>query len=282
MNIFTERYKEMGEDIAFVNIPRTIRVNTKKITASQLKKRLEARNVELKKVPFIDNAFYVKSRFNIVSTPEYLLGLFYIQDAATQIPATVLKPKGVVLDGFAAPGGKTTQLAECCDVVAVEQKAERFDALANNLERLGIDNCIAYQMDFRQITKKFDYILLDVPCSGNYALEGKDWFKKNSLKRIEERARLQKELLSHAISLLNKNGVLVYSTCSLEPEEDEFVIQYALDTFDVKLEKIDSVGDSGYTKVFGKNLDSTMKYCRRLWPHKTKTVGFFIARLRKC
>ena len=90
------------------------------------------------------------------------------------------------------------------------------------------------------------------------------------------------ELISKAISLLNKNGVLVYSTCSLEPEEDEFVIQFALDNFPVKLEKIDCTGDDGLTKIFGKKLDPTIKYCKRLWPYKTNTIGFFIARLRKC
>jgi tRNA (cytosine40_48-C5)-methyltransferase len=282
MNIFTKRYEEMGEKISFIKIPRTIRVNTTKISATNLKERLEKKGIEVEKVPFVKNAFYIRSYFNIVSSPEYLLGLFYIQDAAAQIPVDVLKPKGLVLDGFAAPGGKTTQLAEFCDVIAVEQKKERFTALENNLERLGIRNCIGYQMDFRSVNEKFDYILVDAPCSGNFMLEGKQWFKKNSMRRIEERARLQKELLSHAINLLNKDGVLVYSTCSLEPEEDEFVLQYALDNFNVKLEKIDCIGDPGFTAVFGKKLDKSMTFARRLWPHKTGTIGFFIARLRKC
>jgi tRNA (cytosine40_48-C5)-methyltransferase len=284
MNEFIHRYREMGEEISFVKVLRTIRVNTKKVTAEELEKRLSQRRfgVEMHRVSFVKNAFTVASKFNVVSTPEYLLGQFYIQSAATQIPVEVLNPKGVVLDCFAAPGGKTTQLAEYCDVVAVEQKKERFEALLNNLERLGCDNVIAYNMDMRVVTKKFDYIMFDVPCSGNYILEGRRWFRKNSMKRINERSDLQKELLSHAIGLLNEGGSLLYSTCSLEPEENEFVLQFALDNFNVKLEKIDCVGDPGLTNIFGKKLDKSMKYCRRLWPHKTNTIGFFIARLKKC
>ena len=281
MSYLTDRYKEMGGEVKFIKPRRCIRVNTKKISVEKLKERLEKKHVELDKVPFLKNAFYVKSKFNLVSSPEYLMGLFYIQDAASQIPAEVLNPKSLTLDMCAAPGSKTTQLCEKVSVIAVDSNKDRFKAIENNLERLGIDNCIAYLLDSREINKTFDYILLDAPCSGNYILED-DWLKKNNLKRIQERSYLQMELISKAISLLNKNGVLVYSTCSLEPEEDEFVIQFALDNFPVKLEKIDCTGDDGLTKIFGKKLDPTLKYCKRLWPYKTNTIGFFIARLRKC
>ena len=280
--MFKARYKEMGGELKVVKLNRCIRVNTKKITANELKARLEKKRVVLEKVPFLKNSFYVKSsKFNLVSCPEYLLGLFYIQEAASQVPVEIMKPKGLVLDACAAPGGKTSQLSEYCDVVAVENKGERLSVLENNLERLGVDNCIAYLMDFRAVSKKFNYILLDAPCSGNFMLEN-NWLRKNNLRRVEERSELQKELIGHAISLLNKDGVLVYSTCSLEPEEDEFVIQYALDHFDVKLEKIECIGDDGLTNIFGKKLDKNMRVCKRVWPHKTNTIGFFIARLREC
>ena len=281
-SIFKKRYMEMGEELEFIKLSRCIRTNTQKISSEKLKERLEKRGVVLEKVPFLKDSFYIKkSKFNVVSSPEYLLGLFYIQEAAAQIPAEVLKPKGLVLDACAAPGGKTTQLSNYCDVIAVENQRDRLESLENNLERLGIKNCIAYLMDFRSVTKTFNYILLDAPCSGNFMLE-KDWLRKSNLKRINERAELQKELIAHAIALLNKEGVLVYSTCSLEPEEDEFVIQYALDNFDVKLEKVQTIGDDGLTEIFGRKLDKNMKYCKRFWPHKTNTIGFFIARLRKC
>ncbi len=281
MNIFKDRYKEMGEEIEFIKIRRAIRVNTRKISAEELRKRLEQKQVELEKIPFVKNGFWVKAKFNLVSSPEYLLGLFYFQDAAAQIPVEVLNPQTLTLDCCAAPGGKTTQIAEYAPVIAVESDRERFQALENNLERLSVTNCIAYLMDLREVQKKFSSILLDAPCSGNFMLEEK-WMQKNSLKRINERAEKQKELLAHALSLLEKGGVLVYATCSLEPEEDEFVIQFALDHFPVQVEKIQCIGDSGLTNIFGKSLDLSIANCRRLWPHKTNTIGFFIARLRKC
>lgn len=281
MNIFKQRYKEMGEDISFVKSRKTIRVNTRKITPEALQARLEKKEVLMERIPFLKNAFWVKAKFNLVSSPEYLLGLFYFQDAAAQIAVEVLNPKTLTLDCCAAPGGKTTQIAEYADVIAVESDKERFVALENNLERLGVHNCIAYLMDLREVDKKFSSILLDAPCSGNFMLED-DWMQRNTMKRIRDRAEKQKQLLAHALSLLEKDGVLVYATCSLEPEEDEYVIQFALEHFPVKLEKINCIGDPGLTKVFGEKLDPSMIHCRRLWPHKTNTIGFFIARLRKC
>jgi NOL1/NOP2/sun family putative RNA methylase len=240
------------------------------------------RGVVLEKVPFIKNGFFIlSSRFNLVSCPEYLLGLFYIQDAASQIPAEILHPKDMVLDAFAAPGGKATQLAKYADVVAIDNNPLRMKKLFYNVQRLGINNIVAYISNILDIQKKFDYILCDMPCSGNYMLEP-DWTKKNNQGRINERSKLQKQYLSHALSILNNEGVLVYSTCSLEPEENEFVINYALKNHDICIEKIDTIGDEGLTNVFGEKFDPSLKNCRRLWPSKTHTIGFFIARLRKC
>jgi NOL1/NOP2/sun family putative RNA methylase len=243
---------------------------------------LKKKGVKLEKIPFISNGFTVKNtRFNLVSSPEYLLGLFYIQDAAAQIPAEILQPKGIVLDAFAAPGGKTTQLSTYADVIAIDNNPSRMKKLTNNVERLGINNILAYTMDIMDVTRKFDYILCDMPCSGNYMLEP-NWTKKNTQERINERSNLQKKYLSHAISLLNEDGILMYCTCSLEPEENELVIDYALQNHQVKVEPIKTIGNEGLTEVFGKKLDPSIKFCKRLWPHRTHTIGFFMARLRKC
>ena len=284
MDLFEQRYREFGGEIKRFHLQRSIRVNTIKISCNRLQQRLEKRGFVLKKIPFVDNGFYVvRSKHNLVSTPEYLLGLFYIQDAASQVPAYILDPKDdIVLDACAAPGGKTIQLASVAKVVvATEIDNERFKKLAYNLERLGISNCISYNIDVMRVKKKFPYILLDAPCSGNYMLE-KGWLQKNTLKRIQERSDIQKQLISHLISLLDENGVLLYSTCSLEPEEDECIIQYALDNFNVKLEKINTIGDHGLQNAIGMSFDSSMSHCRRFWPSKTRTIGFFVARLRLC
>ena len=280
--MFKQKYERMGGSLKKIPLKRCIRVNTTKISPQQLKRRLEKRGVKLRPIPFVNHGFYVENtRFNLVSCPEYLLGLFYIQDAASQIPAEILKPKTVVLDAFAAPGGKTTQLSEYADVLAIEKNPARMKKLLNNVERLGIGNIIAYTMDFMDVSGQFPYILCDMPCSGNYMLEA-NWIKKNTQKRINGRSNLQKQYLSHALSLLKKNGILLYCTCSLEPEEDEVVIDYALKHHAVCLEPINTIGDDGLINIFGKQLDTSLRYCKRLWPAKTKTIGFFMARLRKC
>jgi 16S rRNA C967 or C1407 C5-methylase (RsmB/RsmF family) len=118
----------------------------------------------------------------------------------------------------------------------------------------------------------FDKVLLDAPCSGNFVTDSA-WFEKRSIEGIRLMAKTQKELLRAAVRVLKPSGTLVYSTCSLEPEEDEDVIEWALDTFPIKLVETGlNVGDSGIT-------DRT-KLCRRFWPEKTGTQGFFIAKMQ--
>ena len=103
-----------------------------------------------------------------------------------------------------------------------------------------------------------------------------------SLVQPENRAKLQKGLVSAAVKVLKPGGTLVYSTCSLEPEEDELVIDWALSNHPLCLQTVDlTIGDPGLTNVHGKELHPDIKKCRRLWPHKTGTQGFFLAKLKK-
>jgi len=283
--LFEKRYDKIGGRIVNVRPPRCIRVNTKKISSKQLESRLADRGVKLSRIPFVSDGFYVRhSPFNLVSCPEYLLGLFFIQDAVSQIPAEMLAMSGgMVLDACAAPGGKSMQLACCADVVvSVDVDASRFEKFELNLIRMGHDNCLGYCCDVLDVKDCFDFVLLDAPCSGNYVLE-QNWFEKNSLKRIVERTNIQKKLLSHVVSLLNSGGVVVYSTCSLEPEEDEGVIQQVLDeSGDISVEPLDiSVGSKGLSEAFGMSFDKSLGNARRFWPDELGSIGFFVARLKK-
>ena len=192
-----------------------------------------------------------------------------------------MKPKGITVDCCAAPGGKTTQMAMYSDIVlAYESNFKRIDGLKNNLERLGVSNCIVYNLDARKIEGNFDKILVDAPCSGNM-LADSEWLDKQTLKNVVQRSELQKEILGNMIRCMNSGGELVYSTCSLEPEEDEMVVDWALKKFDVELMRIDTVGDPGLAEFQGKQFDDSIKYCRRLWPNKTKTQGFFVAKFKR-
>ncbi|MFC1696843.1 NOL1/NOP2/sun family putative RNA methylase [Nanoarchaeota archaeon] len=287
--IFLKRYKELGEDPDFnIKVKQSIRVNALKISDEELVERL-IKKVKLEKIKWLGNGYYSISKFSLASTNEYLQGYFYIQDAVAQIPVGVLNPKPIdtVLDMAAAPGGKTTQISSLMKnhgvVVAVDRDDRRLEALQNNIERLGCGNVIVYKKDARYIEDlgyKFDKVLLDAPCSGNFLSE-KNWFAKRNIEDIKSRAKLQKKMIEAGINVLKKNGILVYSTCSLEPEENEEVVDYAL-KFGVEL--IDTgldVGDSGLVEVFGKKLDDSVVKCRRFWPWKMGTQGFFVAKIKK-
>jgi len=192
------------------------------------------------------------------------LGLYYLQDAASQLPALVLNPAphSLVLDMAASPGGKTTQLAALMHntgtIIALDVHAGRLSSLKNNLERIGVRNTITYKKDARFCTDlktTFDHILLDAPCSGNFCVEPR-FFEEKTLQGITERSKLQKELFKAAVRVLKPGGSLVYSTCSLEPEEDELVVDWALRKYpELEIVDIDlSVGDRAACVVSGSTL----------------------------
>jgi len=283
---FIKRYGQLNGRAPRVSLLNSIRVNTTKISATKLIERLEKKGLILEKVPFLNNGYYIiKSKVSISALPEHLLGYYYIQEAASQIPVELLNitNKDVVLDCCAAPGSKTTQIAEKAKaVIALEPNKRRRIALLNNIERLGLKNIIVCDADARNFKPeiKFDKILVDAPCSGNYVFE-KNWFNKQSIENFNKKSELQKQILENMITLLNKNGELIYSTSSLEPEENEMVIDWVLENFDVNIENIETIGDKGIISPFGIRLNNGVPKARRLWPYKTKTQGFFIAKLVK-
>lgn len=280
MNPFVERYKKMGFEYKPIVLKKSFRVNTSKIQPELLISRLKKKGIEIEKIPFLKHGYWYESSFSLGASPEYLLGFLQPQEAASQIPVEVLNPKGVVWDMCAAPGSKTSQLAIYAEaVIATDINKDRLFSLNNNLERLSIKNVSTYVLDANKVNKKFDFILLDAPCSGNF-LSQKDWFIRRTLKDPEKNSELQKELFAVAIKNLNNKGTLVYSTCSLEPEEDELVIDWALNNFKIELEEIDIIGSEGITEFNGKKLNEEIKKCRRIWPDKTQ--GFFIAKIKKC
>ncbi len=291
-NQFLRRYAEFGcKCTKNIELRRTLRINTLKINEKELIKRLENLKVKLEKIPFTKHGYYYDSEFSLGASGEYLQGYYYLQEAASQLPVQVLDPQPgeTVLDMCAAPGSKTTQIGQWMQnkgkIIATDESSARLFAVRNNLERCGVTNAILYKKDARFVFDfgiKFDKILLDAPCSGNYVIEAK-FFDIKSLDGVKERARLQKELIKAAIKSLNKNGILVYSTCSLEPEEDEINVNWLLKKYpEMKLEETGlEIGDEGLINVVGEKLAPEIKKCRRFWPEKTGTEGFFIAKLRK-
>jgi NOL1/NOP2/sun family putative RNA methylase len=285
---FVNRYKELGWTYKDVELKPSIRINTMNVDRDDAVKRLASLGIGLEKIPFNEYGYWIgKSKFSVGATAEYLLGLYSIQEAAAQIPATLfteLEDK-TVLDACASPGGKTVQLANCIKnsgvIVALDLKKRRLFPLSNQLERSRVKNTIVYQMDARKASKlnmKFDRVLLDVPCSGNYVTD-KEWFNKRTLKDVKRNAQRQRQILAEAVKIVEDNGEIVYSTCSMEPEENELNINWAIETLNLQVEEIECFGEKGLTNVFGKKLDSSVEKCRRIWPDQTQ--GFFVCKLRK-
>lgn len=286
---FASRYQKLGWKYKDVTPKQAIRINTMNVEkTAALLQRLWSIGIALERVSFLDHGYWVcESKFSVGATSEYLLGLYSIQEAAAQIPVTLftqLEDK-TVLDACAAPGGKTVQLADSMHnagaIIALDVKKQRVTALANQLERCHVKNAVVYFLDARQVSRlkaSFDRILLDMPCSGNFATD-KNWFKRRTIKDVERNAALQREILAQTEKVLKDNGEIVYSTCSLEPEENELNIDWAVRNLSLQVEEINCHGQKALTNVFGKQLDSSIGKCRRIWPGQTQ--GFFVCKLKR-
>jgi len=288
-----ERFKECS--LSFLR--RSIRVNTLKISTEKLKIRLE-KNWVLEQIPWCEEGFWIehakKERRDIGNLIEHSLGYFYIQEAASMMPPLVLEPKpnDVVLDIAASPGSKTTQIAQYMQnngiLIANDYTIERMKPLSINLQRCGISNCIITLMEgqwFKKSGIEFDRILVDAPCSGTgtirKSLKTIGIWNPDMVKRL---SITQKQLIETGFNLLKQDGTLVYSTCSLEPEENEGVVDFLLKKFEnAQLQEIKMKikRSSPIISFENKNYNNEIKKCLRIWPQDNDTEGFFVAKIKK-
>ncbi len=272
-----------------------IRVNTLKATTEEVAGRLRDRGVTLEPVPWCPSGFWVGDGEELGKSVEHFQGLFYLQDAASLLPAEALAPTGdhVVLDAAAAPGGKTTHLAALMEnggaLVANEVDAHRTRVLRFNLNRMGVANAAVSTLDMGRRPNTgaiFDRVLLDAPCS----CEGRIGEDPNSLKlwkpaRVRRCSTLQGRLIENCYALLAPGGMLVYSTCTLAPEENEGIVDGLLKRH--REAEVDVIGGEwrhtpGVTEWDGGEYDPRVARCVRLYPHHHATQGFFTAGIRRC
>lgn len=226
-------------------------------------------------------------------TPEHILGQLYIQETAASLPASIipLPMEWNILDMCAAPGGKTTQLADRCKIIwskavirANEPDSKRIIPLASNLTRTGMQNVVTIQHDgsnfWNHVPEFFDSILLDAPCSGEGTGFKSDFGTKFwDVRKVESIAKVQQQLLISAFKACKVWGTILYSTCTSNPLENEANVQLLMEKYPEKLEleeiKIDwlSAGLEGFGEI------ST--YSKRLRPHLHHTWGFFMCLLKK-
>ncbi|MBD3406015.1 MAG: NOL1/NOP2/sun family putative RNA methylase [Candidatus Lokiarchaeota archaeon] len=297
-----ERYLSLwGEDETYQflescdkPIPTAIRVNQLRIPIKELISRLEKKDVQLKQIPWIEEGFWADfGGYSPGALFEHMLGYYYVQGVPSMTVSRVLdpKPNEVVIDLAAAPGGKSTHIAQLMEntgkLFAIDQDRLRLTSLESNILRCGVINSIVLRGDARKISElglRPDKIMLDAPCSGE-GLIPIDSSRKTSKSMADIRycATRQEEMLEEAISVLAPGGVLVYATCSIAPEENEFVLDNILRKHhEIKLSKISlDFGTPGIVNPYGVDLDESLKLTKRFLPHRDGTEGFFVAKIIK-
>ena len=302
---FIERVKEMlpaKEVDAFLErstepLPKTVRLRP----GCNIPKDWILKSVaEMPEAFFIDREDRTKA---LGKTREHFSGEMYIETLSSLLTAKILAPEPgeKVLDVCAAPGSKTTFLADLMNhegvLVANELSASRSKKLAANLDRLGCTNTVITQIDGTYMDtffdQEFDKILLDAPCSSEGAgRKQSDFFEKFwSERKIYEAAKIQKKLIVSAFKMLRPEGEMIYSTCTTAPEENESVVQHLIDAFGESVEilpiDLGSVPHgNGLNKFYEQKFDTRIaKHVRRLWPHlyneKWDSESFFMCKIRK-
>lgn len=276
-----------------------LRVNTLKLSAEEFR---AVSPYPLERIPWIANGYFYPDEVSPAKHPFYFGGLYYLQEPSAMTPASLLPvvPGERVLDVCAAPGGKSTELAaRLCGkgvLVANDISNSRAKALLKNIELFGVKNAVVVSETPGKLAERFggyfDKILVDAPCSG----EG--MFRKSPaiMKNWEQYGTgyyndLQKQILPEAIKMLRPGGYLLYSTCTFSAEEDEGTVQFVLDHFP-EMELVPALPEQAPDGVsyegiaFGRpewteHGSEQLKYTLRLWPHRIKGEGHFIALFHK-
>lgn len=266
---------------------RYIRVNTIKTDARSLACRLEKKGFELRQTAIHEVLAVEKEPMSAGATVEYMLGHYYLQDLSScmAVEALDVQEGQAVLDMAAAPGGKTTLIAQRMQntgsIVALEPNEKRARSMSFNLARMGVFNTCVCKMEGLEAEKlgRFDRVLLDAPCSCEGVI-AKDPSRKTSHtpEDVDYCSARQEQMLEAAVRAAKPGGIVVYSTCSFAPEENEAVIESVVEKTGARVEPfghgnpgLDSFGDQEY--AHGKD-------ARRFYPHIHDTTGFFVARLR--
>ena len=312
---FTDEMKKIlgGEYEAFLSsydAPRrgSLRVNTLKISPEEFVKTVP---FHLEKIPWTENGYYYEQEDLPSRHPFYRAGLYYLQEASAMAPASALPvvPGDRVLDLCAAPGGKSTELGARLQgeglLLANEISSSRARALLRNIELFGIANaCVTNAVPARLLARYplyFDKVLVDAPCSGEGMFrKDEDVVKAWYPEKVRECARIQRSIIVQAADMLRPGGMMLYSTCTFAPEEDELVIAHLLaerpemELLDIprtagregfaeglSAERLSAAGlapeDAGKEGTGLPALEKTV----RLWPHRVSGEGHFLALLRK-
>ena len=267
-----------------------LRVNTLKISCEEFESLCP---FPIERIPWVPNGYFYPPDVRPSLHPYYQAGLYYLQEPSAMTPAACLpvQPGDAVLDLCAAPGGKATELAACLRgegiLIANDISSSRAKALLRNLELFGVSNLVVTSEKPERLADRFPEffhkILLDAPCSGEGMFRKdenliRDW----STEKSDKLAQIQRELILDAARMLRPGGLLLYSTCTFAPAEDEGTISWLLEHCpEFSLQPLPSYpGFSPGVPRWG-NEDPSLSRCVRIWPHKMRGEGHFLALLKK-
>ncbi|ELZ01167.1 RNA methylase [Natrialba chahannaoensis JCM 10990] len=294
-----ERYRPIIDDFeAFLAacerpLGNAVRVNTIKSSPERATATLEEDDVAYEQAEWNPRVLRLETD-SPGSTWTSFHGFTHGQEEVSAVPPVVLDPQPGerVWDCCAAPGGKATQLAALMDdrgtVVANDNNLGRISALRFNAERLGATSLAVTNDDARNYSMKrfpfdeFDRTLVDAPCSCEGTIrKNPDALDNWSEGHIDTIAGIQKGILRRAIQTTREGGTVVYSTCTFAPEENEAVVQHAIDEEDCRVVDFDLEMEHapGLTEWRDEAFDSTLEQAARIYPHHNDTGGFFVAKL---
>lgn len=293
--------EETAAEMLALGRQQSARFNTLKADILTLQRAVVGLDVDVSPVKWLPEGFVATTPLAPLRDSQLVNeGQVYIQNAASWLPVVALDPqKGdTILDMCAAPGGKTSHIAQRTEnqafITANDNSRPRLHKLQNNLDRLGVKNVTFTLHDATRLARMlephlYDKILLDAPCSGEgmMLLDNRKDFESWSVAHIKRLQQLQKKLIIQAWQLLKPGGTLVYSTCTMAPEENEAVVDYLLRRNpEAKIEALPMLSealDNKATPVLewnGKQYDDALKNVLRLFP-SPQVEAFFVAKITK-
>ena len=265
--------------------PTYIRLNTLKAQKQNLLKIINDEKIILEKVPKLKNTYkLIETKKPLIRTKSFAKGLFYIQDKASCLAVEIADPKqgNIVFDLCAAPGSKTTYLAQLMNnkgkIISFDYSKRRIRILKKEIEFIGVKNVRLIIADVRKtlpVKILSDLVILDPPCTSTGTFGKNPDAKWRLTKRsILGMSLIQTEMINVCASYIKTGGFLVYSTCSITLEENEMVIEKFL-KLHPEFSLVDSIPKIGVHGLRG------LTQCQRLYPHLHDCNGFFIAKLKK-